>query len=189
MPTSPSPSPAPPRRASNAEGPRRSSTAAGPRRSSALPRTSLAAPARDFVITTPDKPPSMNYDLRARKRSIFIFWFLILFDSIVMPLALYFGLWYGTNLSPNTVFSIVTAALGGISIFEYVARFWRLWKKGSNCRVIGGRRSYVRFWWYIADRRDADIYHSLTGFTGTSALLGSSSSLNSLCMSNQASCR
>ena len=80
------------------------------------------------------------------KRSIFIFWFLILFDSIVMPLALYFGLWYGTNLSPNTVFSIVTAALGGISIFEYVARFWRLWKKGSNCRVIGGRRSYVRFW-------------------------------------------
>ena len=61
-----------------------------------------------------------------------------------MPLALYFGLWYGTDLSPNTVFSIVTAALGGISIFEYVLRFWHLWKKGSTCRVIGGRRSYVR---------------------------------------------
>lgn len=60
-----------------------------------------------------------------------------------MPLALYFGLWYGTDLSPNTVFSIVTAALGGASIFEYAVRFWRLFKKGSTCRVIGGRRSYV----------------------------------------------
>jgi hypothetical protein len=110
----------------------------------ALPRTSLAAPAREPGAINPYAPPSLEYDLRQRKRSIFIFWFLILFDSIVMPLALYFGLWYGTDLSPNTVFSIVTAALGGISIFEYVLRFWHLWKKGSTCRVIGGRRSYVR---------------------------------------------
>jgi hypothetical protein len=126
-------------------GERRTSNPFGPRRSLALPRTSLAAPARDPGAINPYAPPSLEYDLRTRKRSIFIFWFLILFDSIVMPLALYFGLWYGTDLSPNTVFSIVTAALGGISIFEYVLRFWHLWKKGSTCRVIGGRRSYVRY--------------------------------------------
>jgi len=125
-------------------GERRTSNPFGPRRSLALPRTSLAAPAREPGAINPYAPPSLEYDLRQRKRSIFIFWFLILFDSIVMPLALYFGLWYGTDLSPNTVFSIVTAALGGISIFEYVLRFWHLWKKGSTCRVIGGRRSYVR---------------------------------------------
>lgn len=88
-------------------------------------------------------PPPLDYDLHTRKKSIAIFWGLILFDSIVMPLGLYFGLWYGTNLTPNTVFSIVTAALGGASIFEYCLRFWRLWKKGSTCRVIGGRRAYL----------------------------------------------
>ncbi|GAB7353273.1 hypothetical protein MBLNU459_g3779t1 [Dothideomycetes sp. NU459] len=122
---------------------RRSSTGlTGGRRSFAVPRTSLAGPAR-AGNSNPYEPPPLDYTLRTRKRSIAIFWGLILFDSICMPLALYFGLWYGTDLSPNTVFSIVTAALGGISIFEYALRFWRLFKKNSTCRVIGGRRSYL----------------------------------------------
>ncbi|KAK5017210.1 hypothetical protein LTR60_001839, partial [Cryomyces antarcticus] len=49
-----------------------------------------------------------------------------------MPIALYFGLFYGTSLSHNAVFSISTAALGGVSIIEYFLRFWRLWKKGKE---------------------------------------------------------
>ena len=114
------------------------------RRSFAAPRTSLAGPARAIAEeANPLVPPPLGYDLRSRKKSIAYFWTLILVDSIAMPLGLYFGLWYGTNLSPNTVFSIVTAALGGISIFEYFIRFWRLFKKGSTCRVIGGRRAYL----------------------------------------------
>lgn len=114
------------------------------RRSFVAPRTSLAGPARvRSDLANALVPPPLDYDLRSRKRSIAIFWTLILIDSIAMPLGLYFGLWYGTNLSPNTVFSIVTAALGGASIFEYCLRFWRLWKKGSTCRVIGGRRAYL----------------------------------------------
>ncbi|KZL69856.1 hypothetical protein CT0861_01063 [Colletotrichum tofieldiae] len=100
-------------------------------------------------------PPPLNYTLRTRKMAIFLFWALILFDSIAMPIALYFGLWYGvgpgTNtptekkqkLSPNAVFSIVTAAVGGASIVEYFLRFWRLWRKGSTCRVIGAHRWYL----------------------------------------------
>jgi hypothetical protein len=101
------------------------------------------------------EPPSLNYTLRTRKLSIFIFWFLILFDSVVLPIALYFALWYGvgpaTNtptekkqkLSANAVFSIVTAAVGGASIFEYFIRLRRLWRKNSTCRVIGARRWYL----------------------------------------------
>ena len=89
------------------------------------------------------EPPPLNYTLWTRKLSIAIFWSLVLVDSIAMPIALYFGLWYATDLSPNTVFSIVTAALGGVSILEYFLRFWRLWKKGSTCRVIGARRMYL----------------------------------------------
>ncbi|KAL2883162.1 hypothetical protein SGCOL_001350 [Colletotrichum sp. CLE4] len=84
-------------------------------------------------------PPPLNYTLRTRKVAITLFWTLILIDSIAMPIALYFSLWYGvgpgTNtptekrekLSPNAVFSIVTAAVGGASIVEYFVRFWRLW--------------------------------------------------------------
>ncbi|KAF9870593.1 hypothetical protein CkaCkLH20_11899 [Colletotrichum karsti] len=101
------------------------------------------------------RPPPLNYTLRTRKLSIALFWALILFDSIAMPIALYFGLWYGvgpgTNtptekrekLSPNAVFSIVTAAVGGASIVEYFLRFWRLWRKGSTCRVMGAHRWYL----------------------------------------------
>lgn len=89
------------------------------------------------------EPPRLGYSLRTRKMAIFIFWSIILFDSTVMPIALYFGLWYGVGpgnpdnekLSANTVFSIVTAALGGASILEYFVRFWRLYKKNSTCRV------------------------------------------------------
>ncbi|KAI1843145.1 hypothetical protein JX266_010672 [Neoarthrinium moseri] len=97
------------------------------------------------------EPPKLNYTLRTRKMAIFIFWFVVVFDSTVMPIGLYFGLWYGVGpgnpanekLSANTVFSIVTAALGGVSILEYFVRFWRLWKKDSTCRVIGARRWYL----------------------------------------------
>lgn len=89
------------------------------------------------------EPPPLNYTLYTRKMSITIFWSLVLIDSIAMPIVLYFCLWYLTDLSPNTVFSIVTAALGGVSILEYVLRFWRLWKHSSTCRVIGARRAYL----------------------------------------------
>lgn len=89
------------------------------------------------------EPPPLNYNLWSRKWYIVMFWGLIIIDCVFMPIGLYFGLWYGTKLSHNAVFSIVTAALGGVSIFEYVMRFWRLWKKDSGCRVIGARRSYL----------------------------------------------
>lgn len=88
-------------------------------------------------------PPDLNYSLRTRKKSIALFWSLIVIDCIFTPIALYFGLWYGTNLSHNAVFSISTGTLGSVSIFEYFLRFHRLWKKGSTCRVIGARRFYV----------------------------------------------
>lgn len=100
----------------------------------------------EVVVPVPPfqpEPPKLGYTLRTRKMAIFIFWTIILFDSVVMPIALYFGLWYGVGpgnpanekLSANTVFSIVTAALGGASILEYFVRLWRLWKKDSTCRV------------------------------------------------------
>lgn len=116
-------------------------------------------------VTSSSEPPSLNYTLKGRKRWIAIFWTLIVVDSIGIPLAVYFGLWYGVGpglcpppppgashgladcpeakLNANAVFSISTACLGGVSIFEYGWRFYKLWRKGSNCRVIGARRAYL----------------------------------------------
>lgn len=95
------------------------------------------------------EPPPLNYTLRTRKLSIAIFWFLILVDAIAVPIALYYGLWYHTGLSHNAVFSISTAALGSVSIFEYFLRFWRLWKKSSRSRVIGAKRLYLDWFHWL----------------------------------------
>ncbi|PSK55373.1 hypothetical protein B9Z65_2762 [Elsinoe australis] len=108
------------------------------------------APSTTSAASTPPLP-SLEYKVLTRSRIIFmvIFWSLVITDSVFMPIALYFGLWYGTDLSPNTVFSIVTAAIGGVSILEYFLRFWRLFKKGSTCRVIGGRRAYLDWFHWV----------------------------------------
>ncbi len=47
------------------------------------------------------EPPPLPYSLRDRKKSIAFFWSLFILDCVAQPLALYFGLWYGTNLSHN----------------------------------------------------------------------------------------
>lgn len=109
--------------------------------------------ATQITFTDPDftKPPPLNYTLQTRKKAIAIFWGLVILDVVCMPIALYFGLWYGTSLSHNAVFSISTGALGSVSIFEYFLRFWRLWRKGSTCRVIGARRWYLDwFHWNLS---------------------------------------
>ncbi|KAL1852480.1 hypothetical protein Daus18300_012161 [Diaporthe australafricana] len=73
-----------------------------------------------------------------------------------MPIGLYFILWYEAGpgsqeedpLSANTVLSIVTAAIGGSSILEYFLRVWRLWKQGSDCRVIGAQSRWNFDWFH-----------------------------------------
>ncbi|PNS17678.1 hypothetical protein CAC42_3073 [Sphaceloma murrayae] len=96
--------------------------------------------------------PSLCYNALtpSRIRFMVLFWLLVIIDSVFMPIGLYFGLEYGTSLSPNTVFSIVTAAIGGVSIIEYFLRTWRLWKRDSTCRPIGGGRwGFDFFQWML----------------------------------------
>lgn len=102
-------------------------------------------PPTQVLYTDPtfQHPPPLEYSLRSRWRSILFFWSLVFIDVVCVPIVLYFALWYGTHLSHNAVFSISTGALGSVSVYEYFRRFFRLWKKGSNCRVIGARRYYV----------------------------------------------
>ncbi|KAJ9656856.1 hypothetical protein H2201_008418 [Coniosporium apollinis] len=143
---------APPTRPSSALNVPVNTSAPSSRPSSIRPPSARHAPTQ-VTFTDPDftKPPPLNYTLRTRIKSIWIFWTLVVLDCVCLPIALYFGLWYGTSLSHNAVFSISTGALGTVSIVEYFIRFRRLWRKGSTCRVIGARRFYLDwFHWTLS---------------------------------------
>jgi hypothetical protein len=93
--------------------------------------------------TFPTEPPPLPYTLRTRKKSIAFFWTLFVIDTLVQPLVLYWTLWYLTDLSHNMVFTIVTAALGGISVFEYLYRLYHLFRKNSQARPLNAKRGWV----------------------------------------------
>ncbi|GAD91682.1 hypothetical protein PVAR5_0255 [Paecilomyces variotii No. 5] len=92
-----------------------------------------------------DVPPPLPYSLRDRKKSIALFWTIFVIDTLAQPLILYYTLWYLTPLSHNLVFSISTACLGGVSVFEYFYRFYNLFRKGSKARPLNARRSWLDF--------------------------------------------
>ncbi|KAH8705256.1 hypothetical protein BGW36DRAFT_263589, partial [Talaromyces proteolyticus] len=92
-----------------------------------------------------DGPPPLPYSLRQRKRSIAFFWTLFVIDTLAQPLVLYFALKYCTSLSLNMVFTISTAALGGISVFEYFYRLYNLMRKDSRARPLNARKSWLDF--------------------------------------------
>ncbi|GFZ49882.1 hypothetical protein JCM24511_07285 [Saitozyma sp. JCM 24511] len=87
-------------------------------------------------------PPPLDYSLHTRKLTITLFWSLVVIDSVFMPIALYFGLQYGTSLDDNAVLSITMAALGGVSLIEYIYRTWRLVNRKSDCRCSGAKRHH-----------------------------------------------
>ncbi|KAJ6021084.1 hypothetical protein N7540_006588 [Penicillium herquei] len=97
------------------------------------------------VVPVHTIPPPLPYSLHTRKKSIAFFWTIFILDTLGQPVALYWGLWYGTNLSHNLVFSIVTACLGGISVFEYFYRLYNLFRKDSRARPLNARKSWLDF--------------------------------------------
>lgn len=97
----------------------------------------------ETTVETTDGPPPLPYSLRQRKRSIAFFWTLFVIDTLAQPLILYFALRYRTSLSLNLVFSISTAALGGVSVFEYFYRLYNLMKSKSRARPLNARKSWV----------------------------------------------
>lgn len=89
-------------------------------------------------------PPPLPVNLREHKVSIAIEWSVIVVDSAVLPVILFYVLWFCTDLSPATTFAILTAAFGFVSLLEYVVRMWRLVRKDDNMRPIGSKRGWVR---------------------------------------------
>lgn len=66
----------------------------------------------------PSEPPPLPYSLHTRKKSIAFFWILFVIDTLGQPIALYWGLWYGTDLSHNLGMFV---AAGQISTMELIS--------------------------------------------------------------------
>ena len=105
-------------------------------------------------------PPPLPYSLHPRKKAIAITWTIILFDSCLLPITMFYALWF-TKLSHKTgmisiisyilsltvvfatVFNILSSIFGLPSFVHFVKRIYYLCKKDSTCRPIGGKRAWV----------------------------------------------
>lgn len=83
--------------------------------------------------------PELPYSIRDHKLSITITWTLLALDASVVPLALFYLLWYTTTLDPSYIFTIITSVFGVISGHEWCYRSWMLLRK-EDVRPLGGRR-------------------------------------------------
>lgn len=55
----------------------------------------------DGAVIAPPEPPPLPYSLHTRKKAIAFFWILFVVDTLGQPIALYWALWYATDLSHN----------------------------------------------------------------------------------------
>lgn len=117
------------------------------------PNPSIVIATQQHQFLDPGRPPTLNFTLSDKKLRIFFFWCLVLVDCAVMPIGVYFLLWYKAGpgkrprpgpLSANTVVTIVMATIGGTSVIEWLIRSWKLWKKGSDCQVCSAFREKRR---------------------------------------------
>lgn len=96
--------------------------------------------------TPPKTLPPLPYTPSDHKRSIALTWTIVVTNSCLLPIALVYGLWYGTSLSKNTVFGIVTGVFGALSLVQFWWRMWKLLKKDGEFRPLGSRRGWLDFY-------------------------------------------
>jgi len=95
-------------------------------------------------------PPPLNYSLHDRKTSIAITWTIIFCDSCLLPIILFYALWF-TKVSHMTVISILSSVFGLPTLFHFGKRMYSLCKKDSTCRPIGSKRAWLdAFEWGFA---------------------------------------
>lgn len=106
--------------------------------------SNVAAPETDVSASDTSRPalPDLPYSLRDHKRNIAIIWSLLALDAAIMPLALFYPLWYASDLEPAYIFAVTTGVFGIISGLEWAYRSWRLWRQ-EWVRPFGGRKNGV----------------------------------------------
>jgi len=99
------------------------------------------------TTSTPLKPlPILPYTPADHKLGIAITWATVVTNSCLLPIALVYGLWYGTSLSRNTIFGIVTGVFGVLSLMQFWWRMWKLLRRDGEFRPLGSRRGWLDFY-------------------------------------------
>ncbi|KAI0549338.1 hypothetical protein F4679DRAFT_547587 [Xylaria curta] len=108
--------------------------------------------------------PRLEYNLMDHKKKLFIVSGLLIFEGSVLPLVLFYPLWFATSLRHGIrkliprhhilniqvdrsiltrnfpVFAIITSFFGVISGLEFAHRSWRLIHKNDKYRPLDGKR-------------------------------------------------
>ncbi|KAI0866639.1 hypothetical protein F4860DRAFT_146674 [Xylaria cubensis] len=84
--------------------------------------------------------PRLEYNLMDHKKKLFIVSGLLVFEGSVLPLVLFYPLWFATNLRHGILFAIITSFFGVISGLEFAHRSWRLIHKNDKYRPLDGKR-------------------------------------------------
>ncbi|KIM72679.1 hypothetical protein PILCRDRAFT_81698 [Piloderma croceum F 1598] len=91
-----------------------------------------------------DGPPPLPYSLYPRKKAIVITWSIIFFDSCLLPIIMFYFLWF-TKLSHTTVLNILSSIFGLPSFIHFGKCVYYLCKKDSTCCPIGSKRGRLDY--------------------------------------------
>ncbi|KAI1172772.1 hypothetical protein F4777DRAFT_560455 [Nemania sp. FL0916] len=84
--------------------------------------------------------PRLEYNLLDHKTKLFLVSGLLILEGSVLPILLFYPLWYATNLRHGILFAIITSFFGLISGLEFAHRSWRLINKNDKYRPLDGTR-------------------------------------------------
>lgn len=84
--------------------------------------------------------PRLRYRILEYKVKLFTIVFLLVLESSLLPISLYYGLVLGTTLRPGIVFAIITSFFGIVTGIEFGLRCLKLILKGDKYRPVGGTR-------------------------------------------------
>lgn len=162
---SPGPGPLPDKDGSETTGTGTDATSVHGPAPSTPPRTSTSAPVP--APADPNGPdvlpglPRLDYNLWHYKTKLSIIVFLLVVESSLLPIALYYGLWFHTTLRLGLVFAIITSFFGIVTGIEFGLRMLKLILKGDTYRPRGGTKWSFDF-----------THHTLSvGYTYMSAIL------------------
>ncbi|KAF2973459.1 hypothetical protein GQX73_g122 [Xylaria multiplex] len=84
--------------------------------------------------------PRLEYRLMEHKTKLFVVSGLLIFEGSVLPIVLFYPLWYATNLRHGILFAIITSFFGLVSGLEFAHRSWRLVHNNDMYRPLDGTR-------------------------------------------------
>jgi len=108
--------------------------------SSSPPRTTSATAADANDPDVLPGLPRLDYNLWDHKTKLYIIVFLLVVESSLLPIALYYGLFFHTTLRLGLVFAVITSFFGIVTGIEFGLRMLKLILKGDTYRPRGGTK-------------------------------------------------